>query len=1130
MSTSSGFSNFIPRFNKTKDSPSSSSSTTGPSLSPSKEEGRSRRSSFSLSSSKRSPSPSPSPALSTKSSFSDFALSSRSRNQDSSQTSDATARIKAPAPPPKLTLTDVEHSESSIHVPSPISTTASQGFQRFGSFGTPSSYDLGGGMSGSLGSRTGLSLSSVGASGTMGWEDDDQVRTPTGDKTTDSVLGLGFGAGGLGEGSLTLEDATAGGPGGRKDTIASDFSSASSSSASISSPSSSRPNSYASDQTTTTSSTPPKPSSSSTRSNGSSSSHQQPNGGAQSSSFPTPSTSQSSLNGFLSSSQNTTPTSSLDPPKPSKRRLSASSFHRSSSSKPSGGIAAAIHSMSKDLVNPAANMRPALPPSQTSFSSSSSNRASSPTPTNRSATFSRPRAGTGSASIPSSITSEDSRKSGKSNKSNKSSMKSLNAPVVNGTPRTSVDEDMRPSRDSVESSSSSYGHGEANTNLGGGPYGEMNGNGNGHGGSELGDYDDDDEEDEDDEDGGMGGYDDDLDDLPVTGFAVASAKRNHDFHLLFKEVPEVDYLIEDYGCALQRDILVQGRLYVSENHVCFHASIFGWVTNMVIPFSEILRIDKKMTAFVIPNAIMISTLRSKYTWASFLSRDTTYDVIHNIWRLSHPHLPSFSTEALTDDGAHSTNGQTNSQGSVGDEINNGGDPYNTNVEGSHTHSSAGGKRHLGLNTGGAAGKRRAAVARKPTTCSCGLKGEHYSETALDVVFPSTPEKIYNLMFTSGFAKDFMSGNQRLMDIQTSDWAPSSTSGDNNLTRKMSYIKPLPGGFGPKQTKCELQDETVYVDFDDYVSMVTTTRTPDVPSGGSFSVKTRTCLMWAGGNSTRVLVTCQVDWTGRSFIRGIIDSSALAGQKSFHADQETAMRSYITDHLTEFHTEGLTDDDPASLADLDPLSPTSPPGTSPISHTATPTSPPDLDLDAQSKLKKLSQEGWSFQYGVDTLTKGVTEIFKGLWAIGESLGSGLTMQGFFGIVIAALLISNVWTFLSLRGGGGSGREEARGPPGSRGRVGGAPGRAGGRDIPSRESPDSVAEAVKSFLEDYITRQESGSSYTHSQEPLGLPEDELSAISSSLDALERRIESLRRRLPSTTRAIGSEPSSGGLEELD
>ena len=36
----------------------------------------------------------------------------------------------------------------------------------------------------------------------------------------------------------------------------------------------------------------------------------------------------------------------------------------------------------------------------------------------------------------------------------------------------------------------------------------------------------------------------------------------------------------DYGCALQRDILIQGRLYISENHVCFHANIFGWVTDV----------------------------------------------------------------------------------------------------------------------------------------------------------------------------------------------------------------------------------------------------------------------------------------------------------------------------------------------------------------------------------------------------------------------------------------------------------------------------------------------------------------------------------------------------------------------
>jgi len=84
---------------------------------------------------------------------------------------------------------------------------------------------------------------------------------------------------------------------------------------------------------------------------------------------------------------------------------------------------------------------------------------------------------------------------------------------------------------------------------------------------------------------------------------------------------------------------------------------------------------------------------------------------------------------------------------------------------------------------------------------------------------------------------------------------------------MSYIKPLQGSIGPKQTKCEIRDETIYCDFEDYVSTITTTRTPEVPSGSVFSVKTRTCIMWASSVSSKVFVTTQVEWTGRSFIKG-----------------------------------------------------------------------------------------------------------------------------------------------------------------------------------------------------------------------------------------------------------------------
>jgi hypothetical protein len=46
-------------------------------------------------------------------------------------------------------------------------------------------------------------------------------------------------------------------------------------------------------------------------------------------------------------------------------------------------------------------------------------------------------------------------------------------------------------------------------------------------------------------------------DIPVTGFAVASNKRNADFHELFRTIPEGDYLIEG---VLERLRLVSHEL------------------------------------------------------------------------------------------------------------------------------------------------------------------------------------------------------------------------------------------------------------------------------------------------------------------------------------------------------------------------------------------------------------------------------------------------------------------------------------------------------------------------------------------------------------------------------------------
>lgn len=44
----------------------------------------------------------------------------------------------------------------------------------------------------------------------------------------------------------------------------------------------------------------------------------------------------------------------------------------------------------------------------------------------------------------------------------------------------------------------------------------------------------------------------------------------------------------DYSSALQRDILVHGRLYVSQNYLCFYSNIFGWETCLTIKLKDVV--------------------------------------------------------------------------------------------------------------------------------------------------------------------------------------------------------------------------------------------------------------------------------------------------------------------------------------------------------------------------------------------------------------------------------------------------------------------------------------------------------------------------------------------------------------
>ncbi|KAH9367846.1 hypothetical protein HPB48_003109 [Haemaphysalis longicornis] len=108
--------------------------------------------------------------------------------------------------------------------------------------------------------------------------------------------------------------------------------------------------------------------------------------------------------------------------------------------------------------------------------------------------------------------------------------------------------------------------------------------------------------------------------------------RSEDFKRLFKDLPETERLIVDYSCALQRDILVHGRLYVTQNFICFYANIFRWETNVVIRCRDVTSMTKEKTARVIPNAVQVCTDHEKHFFTSFGARDKTYLMLFRIWQ------------------------------------------------------------------------------------------------------------------------------------------------------------------------------------------------------------------------------------------------------------------------------------------------------------------------------------------------------------------------------------------------------------------------------------------------------------------------------------------------------------------
>lgn len=139
-------------------------------------------------------------------------------------------------------------------------------------------------------------------------------------------------------------------------------------------------------------------------------------------------------------------------------------------------------------------------------------------------------------------------------------------------------------------------------------------------------------------------------------------KKCGDLRQLF-DLPAGESPIEDFHCALHKKILLQGRLYIFQRHICFYSNLFGFVKRKVIPLQDVTSISKrKHIGF--PNSIEVVHDGKPHFFTSFLHRREAYSQMICAWRRCSPHAEHW-VEASSSAGSRLSPGSSFShQGSL----------------------------------------------------------------------------------------------------------------------------------------------------------------------------------------------------------------------------------------------------------------------------------------------------------------------------------------------------------------------------------------------------------------------------------------------------------------------------------
>ncbi|XP_076663530.1 protein Aster-B isoform X1 [Andrena cerasifolii] len=395
--------------------------------------------------------------------------------------------------------------------------------------------------------------------------------------------------------------------------------------------------------------------------------------------------------------------------------------------------------------------------------------------------------------------------------------------------------------------------------------------------------------------------------------------RSEDFKRIFKDVPDDDRLVVDYSCALQREILVHGRLYVSQNYVCFYANIFSWETLVSLRWKDVTSITKEKTALVIPNAILICTASEKFFLTSFGARDKTYVMLFRVWQnaligksmnaaemwqLVHscygdelgltsddedyvPPLPHADEEKL------STRLSVESFSEVESNVENSGTGAADAILSSKTGIQHRPRADPILDATDLSDTTESEAEKhglKPSIrCGIVCAAPHEGRQISKASFPIHIDQLFTLLFTnSKFFLDFQTA-RKTTDLIQSAWTQNEQTAQK--VRNLSFTIALSQAIGPRTSHItETQIMLPCSKPGHLYSIDVESANAGIPYADSFSVLLHYCITSLSENETSIAIYAQIKYKKNvwGFVKGVIEKNCWTGMEEYFSSLMKAL--------------------------------------------------------------------------------------------------------------------------------------------------------------------------------------------------------------------------------------------------